>query len=865
MNRNVVLFFLITTGIIFSQSANKSFNEDDKLKNGNPENTDSVSTNISVFRYEEYNSKDLEKFPNKGINSFITTSAGVWALNGSVGITENMPLSVFGGRSYWNLYLIDGIPYNNPFTGQFTGTIPFSAIERVETSLGGFGANYGNALSGVINIITKTGTDQFFGGGEVVSSSLTDDYGFNFFNGYLGGPIIPGSKDYKFFLSVEKIDVIDDNPRSINLQIPTANIDSEILPSNESEVLRFTGKLNGRFGDFSTVFSAMGSFREARDYIHRYSKNNAIHNPRIKDEVVGTSLNINHDIDPTTKWGINFRYQSIYHQKGDGVWFDDLFAYGDSIKNSQIGVNLPLGDGSVFRTDTNGVFFDYGRVYDLYEKYKVNTIGCDLNFSKQINNLKLGFGGTIEQNTVRYYAINPIRISFDKYNRSIEERFYSSIWRYYGYDLTGEKEINSTSMRNLYNDEFEEAGAKKPLSASFYVDANYRLNRLRINAGLRYNYFDPNFNRIKNPYKVLGDDGVLTEDDFEKAPTENYFSPRLGMAFRLYNTTIFYSNFGVYWKRPNLSSLYDSWNNIDDLEAGDGTGQKHGHLKSEKMYKFVIGINHSFCRKFDVELSYSYLNQMYLEVRSFQSFIFGQGLTGYITNTNIDNGIVWDGPLVKLHYNDFGFLDVNLNYAYISTNSDDNSSTSSFVAAFRSQAIKQSIIISNLEKSLHVLNMNISIGFKKNEGPDLFEFKILENTNCNIIASYISESNDFPASATNILAGSTRYGSLTQYINPNKRYDYCKVDLNIARKIDIGGFNIIPYLWIQNLFNGQNYHTIYASTGKPDDSGFLSTTQGQQEIAANGDSFASDYKALERNPSNYDIPRLIRLGLKVEF
>ncbi len=39
----------------------------------------------------------------------------------------------------------------------------------------------------------------------------------------------------------------------------------------------------------------------------------------------------------------------------------------------------------------------------------------------------------------------------------------------------------------------------------------------------------------------------------------------------------------------------------------------------------------------------------------------------------------------------------------------------------------------------------------------------------------------------------------------------------------------------------------------------------KQNVANNGEGFAQDYVALERNPANFGIPRLIKLGVKVNF
>ena len=92
-----------------------------------------------------------------------------------------------------------------------------------------------------------------------------------------------------------------------------------------------------------------------------------------------------------------------------------------------------------------------------------------------------------------------------------------------------------------------------------------------------------------------------------------------------------------------------------------------------------------------------------------------------------------------------------------------------------------------------------------------------------------------------------------------------RFDVKLDTRLYAAGLGIVPYLWVQNLFNRENFHTVWQSTGEPDNTAYLNTPEGQQAIRANGEGYADDYTALERNPDNYGLPRTIRLGLRVEF
>jgi len=73
------------------------------------------------------------------------------------------PLAIYGSTSIENLYLIDGVNTND-VKQSFQGTVlPPEAIEEVEIKTGGYGTEYGHAVGGVINAVTRSGGNEFHG------------------------------------------------------------------------------------------------------------------------------------------------------------------------------------------------------------------------------------------------------------------------------------------------------------------------------------------------------------------------------------------------------------------------------------------------------------------------------------------------------------------------------------------------------------------------------------------------------------------------------------------------------------------------------------------------------------------------------
>ncbi|MEG3049937.1 MAG: Oar protein, partial [Thermomonas sp.] len=69
-------------------------------------------------------------------------------------------LASFGGASVAeNQFYVNGFNVTNTFNNLAFGQIPFEAIAEQQTKTGGYGAEFGRSLGGVVNQITKRGTN----------------------------------------------------------------------------------------------------------------------------------------------------------------------------------------------------------------------------------------------------------------------------------------------------------------------------------------------------------------------------------------------------------------------------------------------------------------------------------------------------------------------------------------------------------------------------------------------------------------------------------------------------------------------------------------------------------------------------------
>ena len=117
------------------------------------------------------------------------------------------PVYVRGGRQGETLLLIDGVPVQNFIFGGPALSLSPEAVQQIDFLKGGFGPEYGNALSGVINVATREGGTDLAGAikyqtsrlGGAVGNTQDDLRDYGLVEGFLSGPV-PGTGDRLRFM-----------------------------------------------------------------------------------------------------------------------------------------------------------------------------------------------------------------------------------------------------------------------------------------------------------------------------------------------------------------------------------------------------------------------------------------------------------------------------------------------------------------------------------------------------------------------------------------------------------------------------------------------------------------------------------------
>src|SRR5450830_456550 len=185
--------------------------------------------------------------------------------------------SIGGGGASENAYYINGFPVTNPLTQLGASELPFGAIAQAQILTGGFGAEFGRSVGGVVNITTKSGTNAWETGGtfSIEPNSLrskaknvyfahtgdpanakTDgtlyarndlDYSQSYrYGAYVGGPII---QDKLFmFVAAEQIDRHANGVSGVSNASAVSNAQSGWYTRSD-KTTRYMGKLDWNITD----------------------------------------------------------------------------------------------------------------------------------------------------------------------------------------------------------------------------------------------------------------------------------------------------------------------------------------------------------------------------------------------------------------------------------------------------------------------------------------------------------------------------------------------------------------------------------------------------------------------------------------
>lgn len=217
--------------------------------------SDPVLDPMSTATKQVVSAEDLRRLPVTSIDEAISLSAG------AVG------QSYRGGRLGQESYILDGMGVKNQLDASSNSLgirIPTTMVTEAALITNAFSARYGQALSGVVNVVTKDGADTWQGYAAYESDRAfagSADFGLDRLLLQGQGPLFAG---ITFIGTVDMTGRMDAGP--VSAPLPTDPLDPRssapaLLPHNSAEQLDVAGKLMIPIGQTQTLrlFGLYGS------------------------------------------------------------------------------------------------------------------------------------------------------------------------------------------------------------------------------------------------------------------------------------------------------------------------------------------------------------------------------------------------------------------------------------------------------------------------------------------------------------------------------------------------------------------------------------------------------------------------------
>lgn len=331
-----------------------------------------LTSSIAVITREK-----IETLPVSRFMDILTLQAGV--------VGSGTAIHVRGGRSNEVAYLIDGMYVKDPLLGRLATDINNDAIQEMTLLSGTFNAEYGNAMSSVVNIVTREGTENFSGKFEY----RTSEFGIpsqkrfleNRFNGSLSGPLL--TNKLKYFISFDQ-----DNRGSY-------------LPYGYNKISTIFSKLTtNAIPNIKLTLSNRGSKGKRQNYSHEY-KYIPEQYLRIRTDSWQTGFILTHTLSPK----MFYDFRASYFNQGYYSGIDKDTSEYLPVSQREY---LPIGNG-----------FEFFAKADPLEMTDSRTVTADLKFDLQwqateIHELK--FGWQFKKHWIRYWNIYDPKRNFPYIN-----------------------------------------------------------------------------------------------------------------------------------------------------------------------------------------------------------------------------------------------------------------------------------------------------------------------------------------------------------------------------------------------------------------------------------------------------------------
>lgn len=802
------------------------------------------------------NSETLDILPVDNIADVIQLQAGVVK-------ADDGNLHIRGGRSNEVAYQVNGLSINDPYGNSRSVGVATNAVQEVSVSTGTFSAEFGNALSGVVNYVTKEGGSKYSFSlrsyvGEYLSTRSDvfkniDDIDLANRQRYevtAGGPVpflgetrffVSGIfEDYKglyngrriynttdSYLSADAFRSSDErngsssdpyvfNPYSSNSNgLPTG--DSSWVAMNPSQSLNLQGNISHNFGSLIKLkYEAVYNKGNYKSFNRSY-----LFNPdgvgTTYDEGVIQSLDLVHTVSNTTFYTLKASFswnQSQYYLYED---FNDP-RYLPSFYASSIGTSL------------------------------YNAGGTDNNITDRSTETYTLKGDVVSQ----LFGVHEVKAGFEFRKHKLKRDSYavtffkddSDVPLSYTDVLYGNSEI--TRRKYTYVDVFE----KEPVQLAAYVQDKMELAKtLILNAGIRYEYFDAASDYSTNLSQDLDDQKFGNLNEYvEDTEVKHMISPRFSVSYPITDRGVIRFSYGHFYQLGSLSTLYR--NDARYVAAGTSSPRfGNANVNPERSIQYELGLQQQLTEDFKFDLT-----GYYKDVRDYiyTQTVYTNDAREYSVLTNLSYANVKGMTLSFIkRRSPGGLLSATLDYTFqVAEGNRTEPDEDLFFSEAAGKQTETYLVPLDFDRS-HLINGTVTLSEPRDWA-------------VGIIYNLQTGSPYTPTLPTSFSTITYEQTSATKPFQWN-------VNLKLEKFFKVGDFDLSLFVQVENLFDTANERYVWANSGQALENAEEKLTgyifnDLRRRIASDGGLFDAqyldDYYAREERLSS---PREVRIGFSLLF
>jgi outer membrane receptor protein involved in Fe transport len=597
------------------------------------------------------NKDEIQSLPVQSLNEIVNLQAGV--VDGHFR----------GGRIGEVQYQIDGVSVINPYNNSSILEIDKSMIEEVQVISGTFDAKYGQAMSGVVNAVLKTGREKFEFSGETYfgdyfttnkrypNNSNYDPLSIQNYQLSLSGPtglpqttfFINGRKYYNesWLFGKRMFTPFDENDFEKKIFNPTG--DNKLVPMNYTDEWSVQAKLtNQSVKNLQFNYQLTANNSERKYYNHGF-RLNPDGTPKNYSNSVSHGIAFTHTLSDMMFYKLNFR-QNYFNYTS--------YVYKDLMDSAYLKAGQPKSDAN----------------------YKDGAViqGVDL--------------GRFKQETNSFVIKGDFTWQFDKSNLielGVEGQSSKITFGAPGFFVT--TNIDGVEvLKPVY--QFPRLPGLKtyyPKQFSSYLQDRIEIGDLILRAGLRFEYFDA---ASKMPSDLANPANTIVgapESKLVDTKVKYALAPRLGLSFPLTVSSSVYFSYGHFYQLPSLNLLYSNsdYSLLDQLQAGGISYGVMGNpdLNPELTIQYEFGFKQAVSDFLGVQLAF-----FYKDIRDLLGVEFVSTYTAaeYAKFTNVDFGSVY-GATLSIFQRNIGYFNTSLDYTlqFAQGNSSDPRETANRAAS----------------------------------------------------------------------------------------------------------------------------------------------------------------------------------------